>query len=63
MSIYGEHPYLISIIAISEQTFWSAVPPSRDIFGKRLFAINSATGTEISELDAIIHEENVFSIK
>ena len=53
--------HLVSIIAISKQALRSSVPPRRDILGVGLLRVNAATGTEVSELYLVLHQQNVLS--
>jgi len=51
------------VVAVSEKTLRGAVPPCRDVLCEWWLGVNPPTGTEVSQLDLVIFNKNVFAMK
>ena len=51
--------HLIVVVPVCQQALGGAIPPRRDVFCVRLFAVDAAAGAEVRELEHVLCDQNV----
>lgn len=52
--------HFVAVIAVGEEAFGRTVPPGGDVLCVRLLGVDSPAGSEVSKLDMVLREQDVF---
>jgi hypothetical protein len=59
---YSPKVHFVPVVTVCQQALRRTVPAGADIFSIRLLRVNSSTGTEVSELYLVVHQQNVLGL-
>jgi len=55
--------HFVIVVAVSKKTLGGTVPSCRNVLCEWWLGVNPSTGTEVSQLNLVIFNQNVFAMK